>query len=143
MEAKKLQEEGVNLIKKYFELTPSQENLFYKLYPLYFEWNQKINLISRKDFHAFYLHHVLHSLSIAKFIRFKPGAKILDVGTGGGFPGIPLSIYFPETRFCLIDSIGKKIKAVEDISRKLGLDNACTLQTRVENHKEKYDFITS
>jgi len=143
MDTKKFQEEGIKLIKKYFELTGPQENCFYQLYPLYFEWNQKINLISRKDFNAFYLHHVLHSLSIAKFIRFNPGAHVLDVGTGGGFPGIPLAIYFPETTFCLIDSIGKKIKAVEDIRRKLSLDNVCTLQTRIENHHRKYDFIVS
>ncbi len=135
--------EGIHLLSEYFDLTPGQKGKFLKLYPLYYEWNKKINLISRKDIDRFYLHHVLHSLSIAKFIRFLPGSRILDVGTGGGFPGIPLAIMFPETRFCLIDSIGKKIKAVADISDHLDLKNVCALQTRVENHQDKYDFAVS
>ncbi len=136
-------EPGVEIITKYYNVTPDQQKKFKTLYPVYKEWNERINLISRKDFHRFYLHHVLHSLSIAKFIRFKPEARILDVGTGGGFPGIPLAVMFPETRFHLIDSIGKKIKAVSDIVRQLQLKNVTTEQTRVENHQATYDFIVS
>ncbi len=134
----------MNIIYKYFpKLTPAQVEAFDKLYPLYAEWNAKINVISRKDIDELYERHVLHSLSIAKFIKFTSGSTILDVGTGGGFPGIPLSIFFPEVRFHLIDSIGKKIKVVNAIAQSLGLENVSSEQIRAENLNEKYDFIVS
>ena len=113
------------------------------LYPLYKEWNEKINLISRKDIDELYLHHVLHSLSIAKFISFPAGTTVLDVGTGGGFPGIPLAILFPETRFCLCDSILKKINVVNDISSKLGLNNIRTERSRAEDIDGRFDYVVS
>jgi 16S rRNA (guanine527-N7)-methyltransferase len=110
---------------------------------LYAEWNAQINVISRKDFPEFYEHHVLHSLAIAKFIRFTPGTKILDVGTGGGFPGIPLAIVFPEVQFHLVDSVGKKIKVVNEVVQSLGLKNVTSRQIRAEQLTEKYDFVVS
>lgn len=110
---------------------------------LYREWNEKINLISRKDIDGLYERHILHSLSIAKVIQFVPGTRILDVGTGGGFPGIPLAILFPDAHFTLNDSIAKKIKVVKEISASLGLQNVDTLNSRAEEGKEKYDFIVS
>ncbi len=132
------------LIQKYFpELTIEQSHQFEMLMPLFAEWNNKINLISRKDIEHFYEHHVLHSLSIAKFIQFKEGANVIDVGTGGGFPGIPLAIIFPQVNFTLVDSITKKIKVVEDIIQKLGLQNVKTLNMRAENIKLKADYIIS
>jgi len=131
------------IIEKYFPLTPSQKEKFKKLGELYLPLNQRINLISRKDMPSFYLHHVLHSLSLGKFLSFQPGAEILDAGTGGGFPGIPLAILFPETRFHLVDSIGKKIKAVRHLAETLALDNVTTEQTRLEDHHKKYDFVVS
>lgn len=109
--------------------------------PLYKEWNEKINVISRRDIDALYLHHVLHSLAIAKFIAFKPGTKVLDLGTGGGFPGIPLAIFFPEVHFILADSIAKKIKVVADITSRLQLDNVSPVVSRVESMQTKCDFV--
>lgn len=134
----------MNLIQKYFEnLSSEQIEKFEKLLPLYTEWNNKINVISRKDMDSFYERHVLHSLGIASFITFKDNTKIIDVGTGGGFPGIPLAIFFPNVQFTLIDSIGKKIKVVENIIEELDLKNAKAFQKRSDEHKEKYDFVVS
>jgi len=134
----------MEIIKKYFsKLTEDQINKFEQLKPLYEEWNEKINVISRKDLDNFYERHVLHSLAIANIIRFQPGTTILDVGTGGGFPGIPLAIMFPECKFHLVDSIGKKIKVVEGVVEALGLTNVKYTHDRVEKVKEKYDFIVS
>lgn len=131
-------------IKKYFpKLTADQMDKFEKLGPLYEDWNSKINVISRKDMDSFFERHVLHSLAIAKVVDFRPGTKILDVGTGGGFPGIPLAILFPECQFHLVDSIGKKIKVVDAVVEELGLTNVSTYHDRVENIKGKYDFIVS
>lgn len=132
------------LITSYFpDLSARQQEQFSSLEQLYREWNEKINVISRKDMDEFWEHHVLHSLAIAKVIRFVPGTRVMDVGTGGGFPGIPLAIMFPETQFYLIDSIGKKIRVVEGVKEALGLSNVRTEQIRVENVREKYDFIVS
>ena len=132
------------LILKYFpDLDPGQAEKFLRLQPLYEDWNSKINVISRKDMEHFYLHHVLHSLGIAKLIRFKPGSKILDAGTGGGFPGIPLAILMPEVEFHLVDSIGKKISVVREIARALQLDNVRASISRAEALDEKVDFIVS
>ena len=134
--------ESVELIYSYFpDLTDGQKVQLSRLEALYRDWNAKVNVISRKDMDAFWVHHVLHSLAIAKVIRFVPGTKIMDVGTGGGFPGIPLAILFPESEFYLVDSIGKKIKVVEGIRDALGLKNVKAEQTRVENVREKQDFI--
>lgn len=133
----------VSLIEKYFSLTPDQKEKFRLLGEIYPEWNAKINLISRKDTENFYLHHVLHSLGIAKFANFRPGARILDAGTGGGFPGIPLAVMFPRAHFHLVDSTGKKIKAVRQIARELDLDNVTAEQVRLENHHLPYDFVVS
>lgn len=129
---------------KYFpNLTEIQKAQFEALKPIYEEWNAKINVISRKDMDAFYTHHVLHSLAIAKEIPFVPRTKILDIGTGGGFPGIPLAIYFPECKFHLVDSIGKKIKVVQAVIDELALKNISAQQIRAEQIKDKYDFITA
>ncbi len=134
----------MDIIQKYFPgLTDEQIARFKQLQPLYAEWNAQINVISRKDFTEFYERHVLHSLAIAKFIRFVPGTKILDVGTGGGFPGIPLAILFPEVQFHLVDSIGKKIKVVNGVAGSLGLKNVVAEQIRAEELKKQYDFIVS
>jgi 16S rRNA (guanine527-N7)-methyltransferase len=135
-------EDNISLILKYFPLPEKQVALFEKLGKLYHEWNQKINLISRKDMEHLYLHHILHSLSIAKLINFKDGTKIIDVGTGGGLPGIPLAIMFPQCSFLLIDSIGKKIKVVQEIITALGIDNAFAENNRSENIDEDVDFVT-
>ncbi len=134
----------MELIKKYFSgLTDEQTEQFEQLESVYNEWNAKINVISRKDIGSLYEKHVLHSLAIAKFINFTPGSKILDVGTGGGFPGIPLAIFFPDVNFCLIDSIEKKIKVVNDIADSLNLENVITEQIRAENLKGEFDFVIS
>lgn len=134
----------MNIITKYFsKLDELQIARFGQLEPLYAEWNAQINLISRKDFDGFYERHVLHSLAIAKLIKFTPGTKVLDVGTGGGFPGIPLAIMFPEVQFHLVDSIGKKIKVVNAVIESLELKNATAQQIRAEELKDKYDFVVS
>lgn len=134
----------MEIIQKYFtNLTDTQLAQFVKLQDLYKDWNLKINVVSRKDIDELYLRHVLHSLGIAKVMEFKPGAKILDVGTGGGFPGIPLAILFPETQFHLVDSIGKKIKVVNEVVEGLGLLNVKTTNGRAEEVKDQYDFIVS
>ena len=134
----------MEIIQKYFpELKPEQIKLFEKLYPLYQDWNSKINVVSRKDFEELYERHVLHSLAIAKFVKFVPGTKILDVGTGGGFPGIPLAIYFPKIEFHLVDSIGKKIKVVNEVTAALNLKNVKAEQIRAEQIKTTYDFVVS
>jgi 16S rRNA (guanine527-N7)-methyltransferase len=134
----------MDIIAKYFpKLDELQIARFVQLEPLYAEWNAQINVISRKDFEGFYERHVLHSLAIAKLISFTPGTKVLDVGTGGGFPGIPLAIMFPEVKFHLVDSIGKKIKVVNAVIEALGLKNATAQQIRAEELKDKYDFVVS
>jgi len=134
----------MDIIHKYFKnLSATQIQQFEKLQELYEDWNLKINVVSRKDIDELYLRHVLHSLAIAKVVQFKPGAKVLDVGTGGGFPGIPLAILFPETQFHLVDSIGKKIKVVNEVVEGLGLENVKTTNDRVEELKGTYDFIVS
>src|SRR5690554_1664328 len=134
----------MEIIKKYFSgLTEQQVTAFSKLQPLYSEWNSQINVISRKDIDELYERHVLHSLGIAKFIRFTPGTKILDVGTGGGFPGIPLAILFPEVQFHLVDSIGKKIKVVKDVVEQVGLKNIKATHQRAEEVDGQFDFIVS
>lgn len=134
---------GVELIRSYFpNLTEIQEEQFNKLLPLYKEWNEKINVISRKDMDNFYERHVLHSLSIAKFISFKPDTRVLDFGTGGGFPGVPLAILFPQVKFHLVDSIGKKITVVNEVIKALGLKNVVAEKQRVEELNNRYDFVT-
>lgn len=125
------------------DLTATQKSQFVSLYDLYKDWNEKINVISRKDIDNLYINHVLHSLAIAKVVSFKPGAKILDVGTGGGFPGIPLAIMFPETHFHLVDSIGKKINVVKAVAEALGLKNVKAEQIRAEQIRDEYDFVVS
>lgn len=134
----------MDIFKKYFpELGAQKLERLNKLERLYRNWNEKINVVSRKDIEHINERHILHSLSIAKIVRFAPGTTVLDVGTGGGFPGIPLAILFPETEFLLIDSIGKKIKVVEAVSASLKLENVETRQARGEKLKEEFDFITS
>jgi len=134
----------MDIIKKYFpELSEKQFNQFAQLKDLYIDWNSKINVISRKDIDELYERHVLHSLAIAKVIEFKPNTKILDVGTGGGFPGIPLAIMFPESNFHLVDSIGKKITVVNEISSAINLKNLKADHERAEKIKDNYDFIVS
>lgn len=131
-------------IETYFPgLSARQQHQLQQLYPLYADWNAKINVVSRKDLDHLYLHHVLHSLSIAKLITFKANTRVLDVGTGGGFPGIPLAILFPETQFYLVDSIGKKIKVVQAVAQDLGLQNVTAMQTRAEQVKGQFDFIVT
>lgn len=132
----------MEIIKKYFpSISQEQITRFEKLQPLYEEWNEKINVVSRKDIENLMVNHVLHSLAIAKVIWFKAGTKILDVGTGGGFPGIPLAVLFPEVNFHLVDSIGKKIKVVNEVKDELGLQNVLAEQQRVEMLQDKYDFV--
>lgn len=134
----------MQIIQKYFsDLSEKQIQQFSKLQELYENWNSQINVISRKDINKLYTNHVLHSLAITKVIKFEKGTKILDIGTGGGFPGIPLAIFFPETDFLLVDSIGKKIKVVNEIRNELGLTNTRTIHERAENINENFDFIVS
>ncbi|MDO1447795.1 16S rRNA (guanine(527)-N(7))-methyltransferase RsmG [Rhodocytophaga aerolata] len=134
----------MDLLLHYFpDLTQQQLEQFKQLQPLYEEWNEKINVISRKDIEQLYERHVLHSLGIAKVVSFKPDTSILDVGTGGGFPGIPLAILFPACHFHLVDSIGKKIKVVQEIARALNLKNVKAEQNRVEKLEDSYDFVVS
>lgn len=134
----------MEIILKYFSgLTDIQIEAFKKLKYLYSDWNSKINVISRKDIDELYERHVLHSLALGRFIRFTPGTKILDVGTGGGFPGIPLAILFPDVKFHLVDSIGKKIKVVNAVADSLELRNVIAEQIRAEQLNGKYDFIVS
>lgn len=135
---------GVDIIYRYFpNLSETQREQFRLLGDLYPDWNARINVVSRKDIDRLYLHHVLHSLGIAKFIGFVPKTRILDVGTGGGFPGIPLAILFPEVQFHLVDSIGKKIKVVREVASGVGLTNVSADHIRAEQLDEKYDFVVS
>ncbi|WP_353086977.1 16S rRNA (guanine(527)-N(7))-methyltransferase RsmG [Flavobacterium sp.] len=129
--------------KQFPNLTENQRNQLAQLQALYTEWNAKINVISRKDIDELYTRHVLHSLGIAKVMEFQQGASVMDVGTGGGFPGIPLAILFPDTQFYLIDVIGKKIKVVQEVAAALGLTNVKAAQMRAENVQEEFDFIVS
>ena len=132
------------IIRQHFpELTDSQFEQFSRLKELYLDWNAKINVISRKDTDDFYVRHVLHSLGIAKVMKFADDSQVLDIGTGGGFPGIPLAILFPNVQFHLVDSIGKKIKVVDGVAEELGLKNVRTSHARAEDIKEQYDFIVS
>ena len=134
----------MELILKYFpDLTEEQKRQFAALYDLYTDWNSKINVISRKDIENLYEHHVLHSLGIAKVIRFKPGTKVMDLGTGGGFPGILLAILFPEVQFHLVDSIGKKVRVATEIAGSIGLKNVTTRHARAEEEKQLFDFVVS
>jgi 16S rRNA (guanine527-N7)-methyltransferase len=134
----------MELLTKYFpDLTAQQLEQFASLQKIYAEWNEKINVISRKDIENLYERHVLHSLSIAKFIQFKNGTKVMDLGTGGGFPGVPLAILFPEVRFHLVDSIGKKLKVIEAVKEETGLKNIFTFHARSEQMEYQYDFVVS
>jgi len=134
----------MKIIHKYFpELTEKQIEQFTDLQHLYQHWNTQINVISRKNIDTLYTNHILHSLAIAKLIQFEKGTKILDIGTGGGFPGIPLAILFPEVDFLLVDSIGKKIKVVNEVSNAIGLTNVSVLHERAENIKDTFDFVVS
>lgn len=134
----------MEIIQKYFpELTDTQKEQFMALYDLYTDWNSKINVISRKDITNLYEHHVLHSLGIAKVINFRPDTEIMDLGTGGGFPGIPLAIMFPDTHFHLVDSIGKKVKVATEIASAIGLKNVTTRHCRAEEEKQLFDFVVS
>ncbi len=136
--------EGLQLILHYFpELSEQQKEQFLALDALYRDWNAKINVISRKDIDNLYEHHVLHSLGIAHVIRFKAGSRIMDLGTGGGFPGIPLAILFPEVRFHLVDSIGKKVRVAGEVAAAIGLTNVTTAHERAEEEKQKFDFVVS
>ena len=131
-------------LKKYFpNLSQDQLEKFTRLVPIYKDWNSKVNLISRRDIENLFTNHILHSLSIVKIIEFESSTSVLDVGTGGGFPGIPLAIFFPNVKFTLLDSIGKKIKVVESVSKDLSLSNVTAINDRVENHFDTYDFILS
>lgn len=135
---------SMDIILRYFPLlTAKQKEQFAALYDLYVDWNSKINVISRKDIDNLYTHHILHSLGIAKMIRFKDGSQILDVGTGGGFPGIPLAIFFPDSNFVLIDSIGKKIKVATEVSSAIELTNVELKHCRAQDEKRKFDFVIS
>ena len=134
---------GVEMVKENFSLTSLQIQQFTALGELYRDWNAKINVISRKDIDNLFPHHILHSLAIAKVLTFQPGTTLLDVGTGGGFPGIPLAILFPECHFTLIDSIGKKIRVASEVAKAIGLTNVTCIQERAEEEKGKFDFVIS
>ncbi len=134
----------MDIIQKYFTgLTEGQREQFAALYDLYIDWNSKINVISRKDIENLYEHHVLHSLGIAKVINFRPGTAVMDLGTGGGFPGIPLAILFPDTKFHLVDSIGKKVKVATEVAGSIGLTNVTFRHARAEDEKQLFDFVVS
>lgn len=134
----------MEIILKYFpNLTAVQQQQFAALYDLYTDWNAKINVISRKDIENLYLHHVLHSLGIARFIHFRPGTRIMDLGTGGGFPGIPLAILFPEASFHLVDSIGKKVRVAQEVANAIGLTNVTCRHARAEEESATFDFVVS
>lgn len=134
----------MEIILKYFpDLTEEQRRQFAALYDLYIDWNAKINVISRKDIENLYEHHVLHSLGIAKVIRFRPGTSIMDLGTGGGFPGIPLAILFPDVKFHLVDSIGKKVCVATEVANAIGLKNVTFRHARAEEEKQLFDFVVS
>ena len=134
----------MDIILKYFpNLSEVQQQQFAALYDLYTDWNSKINVISRKDITNLYEHHVLHSLGIAKVMQFRPETTVMDLGTGGGFPGIPLAIFFPETHFHLVDSIGKKVKVATEIANAIGLKNVTTRHCRAEEEKQLFDFVVS
>lgn len=134
----------MEIIQKYFpDLTEGQRQQFAALYDLYTDWNAKINVISRKDIENLYQHHVLHSLGIARIIRFRPGTRIMDLGTGGGFPGIPLAILFPEVQFHLVDSIGKKVRVATEVATAIGLTNVTFRHARAEEEKQLFDFVVS
>ena len=133
----------MEILRKYFTLTPLQEQQFAALGVLYPEWNAKINVISRKDIDNLYEHHILHSLAIARLISFKPGTQIMDVGTGGGFPGIPLAVLYPEASFTLCDSIGKKTLVARSVAQSLGLENVTVVNDRAENLGRKFDYVVS
>ena len=134
----------MEIILKYFpDLTEEQRRQFAALYDLYIDWNAKINVISRKDIENLYEHHVLHSLGIAKIINFRPGTSIMDLGTGGGFPGIPLAILFPEVKFHLVDSIGKKVRVATEVANAIGLKNVTFRNARAEEEKQLFDFVVS
>jgi 16S rRNA (guanine527-N7)-methyltransferase len=134
---------GVEVVKGHFPLTALQIEQFTKLGELYRDWNAKINVISRKDIDNLFPHHIIHSLAIAKVLNFQPGTTLLDVGTGGGFPGIPLAILFPECQFTLVDSIGKKILVASEVAKSLGLQNVRCVKERIEEEKGLYDFVIS
>lgn len=134
----------MEIILKYFpDLTEEQRRQFAALYDLYIDWNAKINVISRKDIENLYEHHVLHSLGIAQIINFRPGTSIMDLGTGGGFPGIPLAILFPEVKFHLVDSIGKKVRVATEVANAIGLKNVTFRHARAEEEKQLFDFVVS
>lgn len=134
----------MQIIQKYFPtLTEEQTNQFAALYDLYTDWNAKINVISRKDIDNLYEHHVLHSLGIARMINFRPGSTVMDLGTGGGFPGIPLAILFPDTKFHLVDSIGKKVRVATEVATAIGLTNVTFRHARAEEEKQQFDFVVS
>ena len=134
---------GIEAVKEHFSLTALQFQQFAALDALYRDWNGKINVISRKDIDNLYEHHILHSLAIAKVLPFQPKSKILDVGTGGGFPGIPLAILFPQCEFTLIDGIGKKVRVAQEVATAIGLTNVTCIQERAEDEKGKFDFVVS
>lgn len=136
-------EMGIQAVKEKFSLTALQLQQFSQLGELYRDWNSKINVISRKDIDNLYPHHILHSLAIAKVLNFQPGTTLLDVGTGGGFPGIPLAILFPECQFTLIDSVGKKVRVASEVAKAIGLSNVRCIQERAEEEKGQFDFVIS